>query len=65
MTSTDLLKVFVEEGGLSTPTFQTFAYRDCPYIKVDVTFESKPADQPASTKIATISKPYLAWAIAD
>ncbi|MEX2092818.1 MAG: hypothetical protein WD971_09085, partial [Pirellulales bacterium] len=39
MTRGDLLNVFKEEGGLSTRTARRYAYRDCPYIKVDVKFD--------------------------
>lgn len=36
MTRSELLKVFVEEGGLSTSLNRTYVYRACPLIKVDV-----------------------------
>lgn len=39
MTRADLLKVFTEEGGLSTRTQRQYVYRECPYIKVAVEFE--------------------------
>src|SRR5882724_5816733 len=39
MTRVDLLRVFKEEGGISTRTWRRYVYRDCPYIKVDVEFE--------------------------
>ena len=70
MTRGDLLKVFTEEGGLSTRTQQTYVYRECQYFKVDVRFEPvgdvrgghfvSPGD-----KIVNISKPYLDWGVAD
>jgi hypothetical protein len=70
MTRGDLLKVFREEGGLSTRRQQTYAYRECPYFKVDVTFEPvggarggdfvSPGD-----KIVNISRPYLDWSVLD
>lgn len=76
MTRADLLKVFTTEGGLSTPLRRTFAYRDCPYIKVDVEFE--PVGRPARDLegrvtleedrrdiITKISRPYLDWSIMD
>jgi hypothetical protein len=44
MTRMNLLKVFKEEGGISTRLSRRYAYRDCPYIKVDVEFE--PVGQP-------------------
>jgi hypothetical protein len=69
-TRAELLRVFVEEGGLSTRTQRRYAYRECPYIKVDVTFE--PVGEPAEKlkelqpdKIARISQPFLEWSIAD
>jgi hypothetical protein len=40
MTRGDLLKVFTTEGGRSTGLRRTFVSRDCPYFKVDVTFEA-------------------------
>jgi hypothetical protein len=39
MMRADLLSVFNQEGGISTRTRRRYAYRDCPYIKVDVEFE--------------------------
>ena len=76
MTRADLLKVFTAEGGLSTGLGRTYAYRDCPYIKVDVEFE--PAGRPERDRdgrvtlreanedvIKKISKPYLDWPILD
>ena len=38
MTRADLLKVFGEEGGLSTGVARTYAFRECPYFKVRVEF---------------------------
>ena len=75
MTRADLLKVFCEEGGLSTVKQQTYVYRKFRMFKVDVTFshsystfdESK---KPITSKspfdiITKISKPYLEGAIID
>ena len=39
MTRGDLLKVFTEEGGISTRTWRRYVYRECRDIKVDVEFE--------------------------
>src|SRR6266850_4946318 len=39
MTRADLLRVFREEGGLSTRTQRQYVYRECLYIKVAVEFE--------------------------
>ena len=69
MTRGDLLKVFMEEGGLSTPKWHRYVYRKCGFVKVDVEFavtgvprnhEERPAD-----RITKISKPYLELAIMD
>jgi hypothetical protein len=70
MTRVDLLKVFKEEGGISTRTWRRYAYRDCPYIKVDVEFEpiGEPEDKLSESpkdKIIKISKPFLEWSIID
>ena len=70
MTRVDLLKVFREEGGISTRTWRRYVYRDCRYIKVDVEFE--PVFEPETRvnegprdKIIKISKPFLEWSIVD
>ena len=70
MTRQDLLKVFQEEGGLSTRTQRRYVYRGSRYIKVDVTFEAVgvPEDKSAESpkdKITKISKPFLEWPIMD
>src|ERR1043165_1929683 len=39
MTRAGLLKVFEEEGGLSTREWRTYVYRGCIYFKVDVKFQ--------------------------
>ncbi len=69
-TREDLLKVFQEEGGLSTRTQRRYVYRGSRYIKVDVTLEAvgDPADELAESpkdKITKISKPFLEWSITD
>ena len=66
----DLLKVFQVEGGLSTRTQRKYAYRECPYVKVDVTFEAvgSPEDkltESPNDKITKVSKPFLEWSIVD
>ena len=70
MTRLDLLRVFKEEGGLSTRTARRYVYRDCPYIKVDVEFEpigepENKLSQSPRDKIIKISKPFLEWSITD
>ena len=75
MTRGDLLAVFTTEGGISTRRQRTYVSRDCPYFKVDVGFE--PVDRAHSSEqsllfaennrdtITKLSKPYLAFFIAD
>jgi len=70
MTREELLRVFIEEGGISTRFERRYAYRDCPHIKVDVKFESGGAPDDKLTnypkdKIKQISKPFLEWSIID
>ena len=70
MTRADLLRVFKEEGGISTRTWRRYVYHQCPYIKVDVEFEpigeseNKRIQNPQD-KIIKISKPFLEWANMD
>lgn len=59
-----LLKLFTVEGGFSNRTTRTYVFRECPYIKVDVGFESVGMAQDKMTqrmedRITRISKPYL------
>ena len=66
----DLLRVFKEEGGLSTRTQRTYVYKRCPYIKVDVRFAPVGAEDNGLTempedKVITISRPYLGYSVAD
>ena len=69
MTRGELLKVFMEEGGISTRTWHRYVYRKCGYVKVDVEFS--PAGDPKDTaqnpddRITKISKPYLELSIMD
>jgi hypothetical protein len=69
-TRKDLLRVFTEEGGLSTRTQRTYVYKRCRYIKVDVEFapvgdlKGGSTEMPAD-KIATISRPYLDYDVLD
>ena len=66
MMRSDLMKVFTNEGGLSTTSQRTYVYRQCPFIKVDVKFAASRRDEELPTdKIVQISRPYLAWSIAD
>jgi hypothetical protein len=70
MTRADLLRVFKEEGGISTRTWRRYVYRDCSYIKVDVEFEpvgelENKLSQSPRDRIIKISKPFLEWSILD
>lgn len=70
MTRGDLMKVFTEEGGISTRTSRRYVYRECRYIKVDVEFEpvgetENKLSQSPGDKIIKISKPFLEWSIID
>ena len=76
MTRQDLLEVFAKEGGLSTGLQRTFASQDCPYFKVDVTFNAiarpnRDADGRVTLVednrdiIAKISRPYLQFGVLD
>jgi len=70
MTRKDLLTVFTTEGGISTRINQTFVFRKCPYIKVDVAFQIQEIDDALSGDentdvITSISNPYLQWTISD
>jgi len=76
MTRARLLSVFPTEGGLATPLKQTYVFRDCPYFTVDFEFQAvgrpahdrsgrvSPKESPADVKMS-ISRPYVAWSIAD
>ena len=69
MTRADLLKVFMEEGGVSTRSSRTYAYRDCPYFKVTVQFAPIGAvekfGESQKDKIIKISQPFLQRMVLD
>jgi len=76
MTRRELMNVFTTEGGLSTALQRTFVSRDCPYFKIDVTFEAvgRPSrdrsgrvtrEEGSDDIIVTISRPYLQFSRAD
>lgn len=70
MTRSDLEKVFMIDGGGSTRKSQTYVYRKCIYLKVDVEYAPvEMADgrweEAAHDKIVKISKPYLDNPILD
>jgi hypothetical protein len=69
MTRADILKDFRTEGGISSRRSNHYVYKRCPYIKIDVTFLLAPGEsltkEAATDKIATVSRPYLEFSIAD
>jgi len=72
MSRAELLKILREEGGLSSRTARRYAYRGCPYIKVDVKFEAvgEPdrgggAGESSQDKVTSVSQPFLEWGIGD
>jgi len=76
MTRRTLLTVFTTEGGLSTGLQRTYVSRDCPYFKVNVTFQAvgrpeRDANgrmtliEGSDDTILTISGPYLQFPIMD
>jgi hypothetical protein len=64
MTRRDLASILMTEGGISTRQQQTFVYKGCPYIKVDVVFAPTAAME-ADDPIVSISRPYLHWSVMD
>jgi len=70
MTRADVEKLFVSDGGISTLYRQTYVFRDCPYIKIDVEFAAteqngRPSPEHSQDRITAVSKPYLAQPGAD
>lgn len=65
MTRSDLTKLFTTEGGLSTISQQTYVYRQCRFIKIDVKFAPSSKDELPTDKIVEVSRPYLEWANFD
>jgi hypothetical protein len=70
MTRKDLLRVYTEEGGLSTRAQRTYVLKGCPGIKVDVEFAPVGHVQDGLTEgpgdqILKISKPYLDYSHMD
>ncbi len=69
MTRRDLLKIFTEEGGISTRTWRQYVYRRCAYVKVSVEFA--PVGDPSiheenpDDRITKISQPFLQLSIMD
>ena len=69
MTRADLLRVFREEGGLSTRTQRQYVYRESLYIKVAVEFEPVETTgvfpENGKDKIVRISHPFIEWSVID
>ena len=72
MTRAQLMQVFTTEGGLVFSALQqTFVSRDCPFFKIEVRFDRAPNTRAgrleglATDLIATVSRPYLQFTIAD
>ncbi len=69
MTRKELLRVFREEGGISTRLQRRYVYRRCGYVKVEVEFSAAgPPNQQGEGQddlITKISKPFLEFAIMD
>ena len=72
MTRRQMLEVFTEEAGLSTPSRRTYVSRDCPYFKVDFEFQTVGSPSPTARLqedprdvIVAMSRPYLGWQIID
>jgi hypothetical protein len=70
MTRREVLKIFGEEGGISSRTQNHYVYNKCSFIKVDVKFEAVGSEKDSFSespddKLIEISKPYLEYAIND
>jgi len=65
MTRKDLLPIFTRDGGLSGRMQSTYVYKNCPYIKVDVVFSAIGPMEDDEDKVLNISRPYLAFPVAD
>ena len=68
MTRKEVLKVFVEEGGIFSRQGRRYAYRKCQFVHVDVEFtpvgDAGSAEAPGD-RITKISKPFLEPSIRD
>jgi hypothetical protein len=70
MTRAEVEKVFRLEGGLFSRNQSFYVYRDCPYIKVQVTFDLDPEYKDFVTGspkdiVQSVSKPYLEYPVTD
>ena len=64
MTRRDLLTLFTEDGGIQFMGSERYVYKQCPIIKVDVTFTPS-AGGHSNDRIKSISKPYLESPFSD
>jgi hypothetical protein len=63
-------KNFVPDGGISFPSSGTYVFKKCHYIKIDVEFDAHDFDKTTHSlsrtdPIVKVSKPYLAYPVAD
>ncbi len=63
-TFADVVKVFRGDGGLSALTKHRFVLILCPYVKVDMEFETAKGGKakyrlPGEAKVVSVSKPYF------
>ena len=58
MTRRDLLTLFREDGALQFMPIR-YVYKECPVIKVDVTFTVNVTGDQLNDRIKSLSKPYL------
>ena len=62
MTRSDLMKLFIEDGGLDAAPRRRYVLKSCYLIKIDVTFDKPAAYSSApdnELKITDVSRPYL------
>jgi hypothetical protein len=67
-TRSEVEKLFVAEGGMSTVSQKTYSFRTFPYFKVDVEFIAEPGNPAGGSpddKVIKISRPYLDWPRGD
>jgi hypothetical protein len=63
-TYADVLRHFHRDGGISPVTKHRFVMILCPYLKIDVEFESEPGVKarspvPPTARVVSVSKPYF------
>lgn len=65
----DVEKTFKYDGGLQSPVQGRFTYKDCAYIKLDITFQlgANRGDEQASPDdvVKTVSRLYIDYPFAD